>query len=380
MEIKAPTTIEPDLEFIQAIKANGGDTLKNCYQCASCSVVCALSPEDHPFPRKEMLWAQWGLKERLFRDPDIWLCYQCNDCSQQCPRGARPGDVLATVRHLVILDHSFSRFLGLALNRPQYLPMLLAIPAFLLVLLLSWMGTFRIPPGEIIYARFIPYSAIDGIFIATAVWVAVSSGLGIRSLWKKFAEGLNPETPLRKLGIKSIWDVVQEWFAQRRFHECTVHQRFWAHFNIFWGVILLAVTTFCVFIGIYVFGVPTPRPLSHPVKWIGNLGATLLIYGSLKAIWDRMVKKEILGQGFYFDWLFLWTIFAAGFSGLLTEIFRLADFSRVAYPMYFLHLIFVWLLFISLPFSKFTHFLYRSAAFFYYQSTDAARLKNREKT
>ena len=110
--------LDPDLELIRDVKKAGGDSLKKCYQCATCSVVCDLSPEIRPFPRKEMILSQWGQTERLVSDPDIWLCHQCNDCSTHCPRGARPGDVLAAIRTYLYKYYAFPRFMGTALASP----------------------------------------------------------------------------------------------------------------------------------------------------------------------------------------------------------------------------------------------------------------------
>lgn len=69
--------VQPDLEFKRTVLGLDAGDLSACYQCGTCSVVCPISTDDDPFPRKEMVWTQWGLKERLMHDPAIWLCHQC---------------------------------------------------------------------------------------------------------------------------------------------------------------------------------------------------------------------------------------------------------------------------------------------------------------
>ena len=57
------TLVQPNLDFKSRIMSSGAHDLSSCYQCGTCSVVCPLATPENPFPRKEMIWVQWGLKE-----------------------------------------------------------------------------------------------------------------------------------------------------------------------------------------------------------------------------------------------------------------------------------------------------------------------------
>jgi quinone-modifying oxidoreductase subunit QmoC len=375
MEMPQATLVEPDLQFIKQVKAYGGDTLKKCFQCATCSVVCNLSPQERPFPRKEMIWTQWGLKDRLAQDPDIWLCHHCNDCSKYCPRGAKPGDVLSALRHMAILNHAFPRFVALMVGDPRFLPVVFAIPVILLLLLMSAAGTLHIPEGEILYRKFIPqWPVVDVLFPLTAIWAVICSAIGVRRLWAGFQGGNPEEKVLEKTSIpdllsRQVLPTIFDILKHSKFKECVVNRaRYLAHLNILWGFILLAITTAFVAAGVYVFGKQTPYPLTNPIKWIGNIGAIILIVGSSLAISHRLSRDEDAGKATYFDWLFLLVVLFTGITGLLAEILRLANHPGVAYPVYFIHLTFVWFLFAYLPFSKFAHLLYRTTALVYARS------------
>lgn len=135
MEIKRET-LETDLEFIRHLRQTGGETMKKCYQCATCSVVCELSPKEYAFPRKEMIQASWGLKDKLMSDPDIWLCHGCMDCSMQCPRSARPADLMGALRSFVYREYAVPGFMGKAMSNPKYLPWLFIFPLVLIFCLI----------------------------------------------------------------------------------------------------------------------------------------------------------------------------------------------------------------------------------------------------
>ena len=99
----------PSRAFRDELFSRGGSGATQCYQCATCSSVCELAPEGAPFPRQQMLYAQWGLADRIAADPAVWLCHQCNDCTARCPREANPGDVMHVVRSLAVENLKIGR-------------------------------------------------------------------------------------------------------------------------------------------------------------------------------------------------------------------------------------------------------------------------------
>ena len=52
--------VNPDVSFIEEVGRLGGADVKKCFQCATCSVACPISPDTKPFPRKEMIATSWA--------------------------------------------------------------------------------------------------------------------------------------------------------------------------------------------------------------------------------------------------------------------------------------------------------------------------------
>ena len=174
-----------DTDFIKSILTSGGEYLMKCYQCGTCTVVCNPTPEERPFPRKEMLYAQWGMKDKLMSDPDIWLCHQCSDSTFYCPRGAKPGEVIGALRKAAIAEHSFPQFVGKMVGNPKYLVIVVAVPVVILLSILAYLGNLSISSiprgeyGQIVYSKFMPVPYIDIVFTAAAAFAFLSFAIGI---------------------------------------------------------------------------------------------------------------------------------------------------------------------------------------------------------
>ncbi len=362
----ANTVIESDLSLVRDITKLGGGSLKKCFQCATCSVVCNLSSDDRPFPRKEMIWAQWGLKDKLLSDPDVWRCYQCGDCSVYCPRGAKPAEVMGAIRNYSFKNYAQPKFMGTLLSSPKYLPLLFAVPVILFLLVLNGIGALSaVPSGPIAFTRFDNY--VDVIFVTVSVLVLAALGTGVLKFWKNMDRNNTHGEAYGTTGIfQSILLAAEEVLTHRNFKKCEANSiRFTGHFAAFYGFIALFIVTSIVFIGDRVFHMVLPMGQENPVKVLGNLGAAALIIGCSVAVYNRTARTQQAGESSYYDWLFLGILFSIGVTGLSTELIRLAGDAPAAYWSYFIHLVFVFCLIAYFPYSKFAHLLYRFVAIVY---------------
>ena len=373
-----PVQVHPDREFRNRLIASGGEDLKKCFQCATCSVVCELSDDCKPFPRKEMIWAQWGLKERLLPDLDVWLCHQCDDCSARCPRGARPGDVMAAIRREAIFHYSAPRWLGHWANQPRSLPFLLFIPCLLLGLI-AWV---RAPlekllgashnmnriiisywnqlPQWLLIAFFAPFVLLD---VAVMVW-------GVMRFWHDL-KACDRETectgPKQSLAA-SIWSAARSIILHEDFGRCTAERpRMNSHRLVLFGFAgLLAVDLWVLTLRVNPLlgdGFVYPFNFWSPWKILANLAGAAVFVGCLLMVRSRMSRTDRAGT--WFDWTFLGLAMAAVLTGFGCELLHYARVDPFRYAAYIIHLATVFALLVLLPYSKFAHMIYRATALVY---------------
>jgi quinone-modifying oxidoreductase subunit QmoC len=404
--------VQPDLKFVKELQAVGGDSLKKCYQCATCSVVCPLSPADSPYPRKEMVWAQWGLKDRLVNDMDIWLCHNCGTCSDLCPRGAKPGDLLSALRNMAYRNLAPLPIIGKWMSSSSGLLPLAAIPAIIYALIWilqasrlgSFLPTFEfdhathawkaVADGQIAFGGlFVGDYFIDPIFGLVFLFMLWGFYAGVRNMLKAFDD--QPKTFI--VGRKSepsfcaclIDTVKYEILQHTQFLDCTDEdsdeldiKRATGHRWLMFAFIALMVVTGVVATGhwggwffrqIGVEGLGnvlaaighTPMPWWSPVKLLAYVGAGLGIYGLLALTKRRVNLDQSKQSSSWYDWYLLaliWTIFLTGLGAF---VFRLLGVALLAYPIYYVHLIGVFMLLAYLPWSKLGHLVYRTVALSY---------------
>ncbi|MBE0583781.1 MAG: quinone-interacting membrane-bound oxidoreductase complex subunit QmoC [Desulfofustis sp.] len=379
--------VQPDLSFIKYLKGAGGDTLKKCYQCATCSVRCPLSTDEKPFPRKEMIWSQWGMKDRLLADPDVFLCHQCGDCTTYCPRGAKPGDVLGAIRAYAYTHFGWPSGLAKLASSAKGLPVLIGIPVVVIFIMWLISGGMHIPSKEHFadhgyqqffgtwdfkwYAKNIFFIVL--IMVPSLGLAIVSLYMGLTRLWRKMSENAgitgNYRPSIPQFVGQFLWPSIVEIISHKRFKECgTNSDRARGHLPLMLAFIGLFIVTCWSLLKNDVLGLiwPSlhgPLPLYDPFKILANVSAIALLFG-IYVLWSNRSKAESEGASSktFYDWFLIWMIMAVGVTGFGAQIIRWINIPSLGYFVYFLHLVSVMMLFLYLPYTKFAHIAFRTTA------------------
>ncbi len=394
--------VQPDLDFIRDMKSAGGDTLKKCFQCATCSVVCPLSSDDNPFPRQEMIFAQWGLKDKLMGDANVMLCHQCGDCTAYCPRGAKPGDVLGAIRAYVYKSLGWPTGLAKLCSSGKNLPILIGIPAIIILVLWIISGGMHVPSSEEFahagYGHFFGHwnfrllaknvFFIDLIMLPSAGLALYAAYKGVKIMWDRMAEQAGVGEALYRPSVPQfikefLWPALVEIVQHERFKKCTANKdRVRGHLPLLLAFLgLFCVTVYSAFsqdfLGIFIPSLHGPMSLFNPVKIGANVAAIAMIVG-IGILWGNRARMEAEGQASrtFYDWFLIWLIMAVGVTGLGAELLRLIGIASLGYLVYYLHLVSVMMLFLYMPYTKFAHLVYRTFAMAFERYRDSAYVKN----
>ena len=106
----------------------------------------------------------------------------------------------------------------------------------------------------------------------------------------------------------------------------------------------------------------TPLALTSALKIFANLSALVILCGGVLLLLERLRDPIKRVASHYFDWFFLLSLVGVALTGIMAELMRLAQSASLMYPVYFVHLVLIFTLFLYAPYSKFAHLAYRTVA------------------
>jgi ferredoxin len=388
-----------NFNLVKNIKDIGDSPFKKCFQCGTCSAICPLSSDDKPFPRKEMIWSQWGLKNKLEGDLDPWLCYYCGKCSEFCPRKADPGQLMMSLRRWLTTVYDWTGISRLLYKSKiaEYIALLIVA----VIVFIEWAVLFGLTPHSnanisgnasvmgsagggnkiLTINQMVPAYKIDYFF--DYPMIVILSALLLSFIFNMFKKTVlsdkNVKIPF-KLYFTELWALIFNFFTQIRFSKCedeeaqkeTFFKKLSEGKYNFWLTHVFLMTSYvALFIGIVVFlkwfQTDDKYVLFHTIlfDYYASIG---LIFGTIYFAYKRLTKKiERSKFSHHTDWAFIVLLFMTAFTGIMLRAFVVyKDPSSWVFYLYLIHLMIVIpMLVIEVPFSKWSHLAYRPIAIYF---------------
>ena len=80
----------------------GGEKIKQCQQCGTCSGSCPTAYLMDYGPREVIAAFRAGILDRVVKSNTIWLCTSCYSCTVRCPAGIKVTDIMYELKRLAI--------------------------------------------------------------------------------------------------------------------------------------------------------------------------------------------------------------------------------------------------------------------------------------
>jgi len=267
---------------------------------------------------------------------------------------------MAAIRRLAVEQYSMPPWWSrLANQRQGFVGMLMAGIALLLATIAVG-GSFSPQISPVRYASMLPHVTLNLFFGALSTLVMVTAVMGTARAWKAYTGEVVWKTDAGRL-MNSLASVLREVATHRQFSACRQFPLSrWAHVCVFYGFATLMALA-GVAATLIAFGASYPLPASSPFKIAGNIAAVLII-GGTSYFWAQRRRAGNEKDASWFDRVLLLQLLLVSITGVLAEIFRYANLAVLAYPTYFLHLAFVFVLLAGCANSKLAHVFYRTVA------------------
>ncbi len=345
--------------------------LQICNACRYCEGFCAVFP---------------AMTRRLsFNAADVHylanLCHNCGACLHAC-QYAPPHEfavnvpqAMAKVRLQTYTDFAWPSALGKLYQR-NGLTLSLATAgalAFFMMLTLWLKDTlWRVPASADFYGIF-PHNLLVSLFAPVFLFAVLALSLGLRRFWREVTPGRDYEAPVIAAvqggaALEATHDVLRLKYLDGGHGEgCHNEDDAWTkkrrafHHATFYGFMLCFAATSVATLYHYLFGWVAPYDLPSLPKILGAVGGVLLLIGTAGLYWLNLRRHPQQGDAAQkpMDRGFIALLFFTSLTGLGLWGARGTAFMPATLA---LHLGFVMALFLTLPYGKFAHGFFRSAA------------------
>jgi heterodisulfide reductase subunit C len=98
-----------DSLLLQVANIPGGESIKKCIQCGSCTGSCPVSYTMDITPREIIALFRARDLESILSSRTIWICASCYACTIRCPQGVQVTDILYALKRLAIEQKIFPK-------------------------------------------------------------------------------------------------------------------------------------------------------------------------------------------------------------------------------------------------------------------------------